>query len=173
MKPVLTKQFTNATVRLGQNVTFTCETQIDALPIFMFYKLDAHIIRSYQSTSGADNSLILERYAKSLQNKNAISHFETNDQRFRLERREHSQDSNKDPLSDLETVKLNIFNTMKDDTGYYLCIVANSFKSFRVTYAFLNVTDNDVATQRTNDFLVDGDNRLNSKSACQELGINK
>lgn len=69
MKPVLTKQFTNKTIKIGQNVTLTCETQIDALPIFMFYKLDPNIIKAYQSANKLDNSLILDRYAKSLQNK--------------------------------------------------------------------------------------------------------
>jgi hypothetical protein len=52
-------------------------------------------------------------------------------------------DSNKDSLSDLETINLHITNTIKEDTGYYLCIVANSLKSFRVTYSFLNVLSKD------------------------------
>jgi hypothetical protein len=64
--------------------------------------------------------------------------------RIVLDRREHSIDSNKDSLADLETVNLRIFNTIESDTGYYLCIVANSMKSFRVTYSFLNVLPNEV-----------------------------
>jgi hypothetical protein len=70
---------------------------------------------------------------------NAFSDFATKDPRIQLKRREHVHDSNKDALSDLETVDLHILNTTQSDIGYYLCIVANSLKSFRVTYAFLNV----------------------------------
>lgn len=66
----------------------------------------------------------------------------TIDERYKLERRHHIDDSNKDSFSDLETVNLKILQTRSDDQGYYLCIVANSPKSFRVTYAYLNVTDN-------------------------------
>ena len=60
-----------------------------------------------------------------------------------MERREHMEDSNKDSLSDLETINLHITNSITEDTGYYLCIVANSLKSFRVTYSFLNVLSED------------------------------
>ena len=60
-----------------------------------------------------------------------------------MERREHTEDSNKDSLSDLETINLHITNSITEDTGYYLCIVANSLKSFRVTYSFLNVLSED------------------------------
>lgn len=65
----------------------------------------------------------------------------TIDEKYKLERRQHIEDSNKDSFSDLETVNLKIINVRPADQGYYLCIVANSPKSFRVTYAFLNITD--------------------------------
>lgn len=39
----------------------------------------------------------------------------------------------------METINLNILNVIENDKGFYLCIVANSLKSFRVTYAYLNV----------------------------------
>ena len=43
----------------------------------------------------------------------------------------------------METINLHITNSITEDTGYYLCIVANSLKSFRVTYSFLNVLSED------------------------------
>lgn len=67
----------------------------------------------------------------------------TVDKRIVLERREHSDDSNKDILADLETVNLTILDVNQQDQGYYVCIVANSLKSFRVTYAFLNIVQDD------------------------------
>ena len=64
MKPILTKHFHNKSVSQGDNVTFTCETQIDSLPIFLFYKLDQDISRIYQSKKeGFD----LDKHSKSLQ----------------------------------------------------------------------------------------------------------
>lgn len=69
MKPVLTKHFSNTTVNKGENVTFTCETQVDALPVFLFYKLDKNIFKAYHSGENSDDFLFLEKYTKPLQNK--------------------------------------------------------------------------------------------------------
>ena len=137
----MTKQFENKWAKIGENVTFTCEAQIDALPVFLFYKLDKNILNEYQSGHHTESDTdLLDKYAKSLQNKNALSFYETTDRRVVLERREHAIDSSKDPLADFETIHLRINQLVLDDTGYYLCIVANSLNSFRVTYAFLNVS---------------------------------
>lgn len=70
-----------------------------------------------------------------------MSYYETTDRRFVLMRREHIIDSSKDPLADFETINLNILELIKDDSGFYLCIVANSPSSFRVTYGYLNVSE--------------------------------
>jgi len=67
IKPILTKQFSNQTVSPGQNATFTCETQIDALPVFIFYKLDQGIVSKYLNAATNVNSNILDKYAHSLQ----------------------------------------------------------------------------------------------------------
>ncbi|CAF0730467.1 unnamed protein product [Brachionus calyciflorus] len=145
VKPIITKHFTNQTISKGDNATFTCETQIDSLPIFLFYKLDETVISSYDSYR-EDISTFLDKYALPLQKKDSFSDYISTNDRIVLERRQHLDDSNKDSLSDLETVNLKIMNTMRSDQGYYLCIVANSLKSFRVTYGFLNITT------ETNDF---------------------
>lgn len=149
-KPILTKQFENKWAHTGENVTFTCEAQIDALPVFLFYKLDRNILDEYDDENDEDDDVsLLDRHAKSLQNKNALSFYETTDRRVSLERREHTLDSSHDPLADFETINLKITRLVDDDTGYYLCIVANSVSSFRVTYAFLNVTPLQVPPPQT------------------------
>ena len=145
IKPILTKQFVNQTVNAGQNVTFTCETQIDALPVFLFYKLNASILQEYTSMlqqKRIQSVDLLDKYAHALQDQqNIFNDFASVDPRVVLQRREHTGDPNKDPLSDLETVQLQILNTISSDSAYYLCIVANSVKSFRVTYSYLTVKD--------------------------------
>ena len=65
----------------------------------------------------------------------------TTDKRFKLERRKHVEDSNNDGLADLESVSFSIQSAIESDQGYYLCIVANSIRSFRVTYSFLTVNN--------------------------------
>ena len=70
---------------------------------------------------------------------NAFDDYATTNPRIVLERREHTDDPNKDARSDFETVNLHVLNAVQQDQGYYMCIVANSLRSFRVTYAFLNV----------------------------------
>jgi hypothetical protein len=89
---------------------------------------------------------------------NSISDYATIDPRIVLDRHAHIKDSNKDSLSDLETVDLKIFNTSPNDKGYYICIVANSMKSFRMTYSFLNVTHNsDDINYNNNDNIISND----------------
>lgn len=41
---------------------------------------------------------------------------------------------------------MHITNAAKSDSAYYLCIVANSLKSFRVTYSYLKVIDKIIPT---------------------------
>lgn len=144
VKPILTKHFENRTALKGNNVTFTCETQIDALPLFLFYKLNKTILSEYNKNK--NSNLLVSKYAHALQERSdTTSGADLNDyksvdpKRIRIERRIHSLDSNKDNLADLETVSLHISNLVTSDAGYYLCIVANSIKSFRVTYSYLNV----------------------------------
>jgi hypothetical protein len=74
-------------------------------------------------------------------NKDTVSDYVSTDPRIKLERKFHTEDSNKDSLADLETVNIHIIDTLNSDEGYYLCIVANSLKSFRVTYGFLKIVD--------------------------------
>lgn len=70
MKPILTKHFSNKTVSIGSNVSFTCETQIDALPMFLFYKLNETILNTYNSASNKENIFkLLDKYAKPLQDR--------------------------------------------------------------------------------------------------------
>ena len=139
LKPILTKHFTNQTVHVGENVTLTCEAQIDALPLFFFYKLDSSICSAYNAKKNVD---LLDEYALALQDQqNLFNDFATVDPKYALLRRPHVLDSNKDPLSDLETVSLHVLNVTKEDSAFYLCIVANSLKSFRVTYSYLTVID--------------------------------
>ena len=71
----MTKHFTNVSAQPGDNVTFTCEAQVDALPIFLFYKLDKSILKAYEVANGLDSFSLLDKYAKSLQNKVYITHF--------------------------------------------------------------------------------------------------
>ncbi len=142
MKPILTKYFENKTVNQGDNVTLTCETQIDALPIFSFYKLNSTIIAEYNKNNKNSKTFMISKYSKSLQERTDFDHNDyksIDPSHIVLERRVHSIDSNKDNLADLETVNLRILNAVYSDSGYYLCIVANSIKSFRVTYSFVNV----------------------------------
>lgn len=68
--------------------------------------------------------------------------------RFSIERRAHSQDSNRDELSDLETVSLHIQDVSAIDQGFYVCLVANSASAFRATHAFLKV----ISIVTTNEF---------------------
>lgn len=68
-KPIITKQFENKTITVGQNVTFTCQTQIDALPIFLFYKLNKDIAKVYNSISLDSNGELLDMYSEPLQDK--------------------------------------------------------------------------------------------------------
>ncbi|RNA40231.1 Vascular endothelial growth factor receptor [Brachionus plicatilis] len=140
IRPILTRQFSNQSVARGDNATFTCQTQMDSFPMFLFYKLSKDIMTKY-SDQKYDISSLLDQNALALQKKDSFSDYMTIDDRFKLERRQHIEDSNKDSFSDLETVNLKILKTNPTDQGYYLCIVANSPKSFRVTYGFLNVTD--------------------------------
>ena len=149
MKPILTKHFTNKTISTGENVTFTCETQIDSLPLFFFYKLNPLIFDAYNSVSHDKPTMdLLDKFAVGLQDqRNLFNDYATIDRRYVLQRREHSADANKDPLSDLETINLHILNTTKDDSAFYLCIVANNPKSFRVTYSYLRVLDAEVTTK--------------------------
>jgi hypothetical protein len=151
IKPILTKHFVNQTAIVGKNVTFTCETQIDALPLFFFFKLSPSILDAYNSVAYAKaNTDLLDKFATPLQDQNNLfNDYATIDPRYVLQRREHSSDSNKDPLSDLETINLHILNTTKEDSAFYLCIVANNPKSFRVTYSFLNVEDAEITTTTT------------------------
>jgi hypothetical protein len=155
IKPILTKHFTNKTVTVGENVTFTCETQIDALPLFFFYKIDPLIFDLYNSFSYEKSKIdLLDKFAVGLQDKNNLfNDYATIDRRYVLQRREHSLDSNKDPLSDLETINLHILNTTKQDSAFYLCIVANNPKSFRVTYSYLSVVDPEATTKQMNTYI--------------------
>lgn len=111
------------------------------MPIFLFFKLDPHIVTEYQAKD--NNYNLLDRYALSLQDNKATSDYSSIDpEHYSIERRQHTEDSNKDALSDLETVNLHVLNSQLLDRAYYLCIVANSLKSFRITYSFLNVVAN-------------------------------
>lgn len=141
-KPILTKHYQNRTVEAGQNTTMTCETQIDSLPIFLFYKLNSQIVQEYNSNS-TSHSNFLQKYADPLQLRDDImaDDYTAKNPRIQFERRIHTRDSNRDILADLETIHMHILNTVESDTGYYLCIVANSLKSFRVTYGYLEVTE--------------------------------
>lgn len=164
MKPILTKYFENKTVNQGDNVTLTCETQIDALPIFSFYKLNSTIIAEYNKNNKNSKTFMISKYSKSLQERTDFDHNDyksIDPSHIVLERRVHSIDSNKDNLADLETVNLRILNAVYSDSGYYLCIVANSIKSFRVTYSFVNVivpakTTNVLLEDYVNEVIFDG-----------------
>lgn len=142
-KPILTKHYQNKTVEAGQNTTMTCETQIDSLPIFLFYKLNSAILSEYNSNKTKGN--FLEKYADPLQLRDDLmaDDYTSKYPRIRFERRIHTKDSNRDILADLETIHMHIMNAIESDTGYYLCIVANSLKSFRVTYGYLEVIERD------------------------------
>ena len=67
MKPIITKQFENKTINAGDNVTLTCETQMDALPIFIFYKLNQYIKSYYDPVNLNRNLNLLQLYATPLQ----------------------------------------------------------------------------------------------------------
>jgi hypothetical protein len=149
-KPILTKHFANITMQAGANVTFTCETQIDSLPTFIFYKLNETIVNEYNALekkgSDASDLKFLERNSLPLQDEDSFDDYASIDPRFVLSRRAHTDDSNKDHMSDMETVYLTVLNTRPEDRGFYLCLVANSIKSFRLTYGFLNVVESDNTT---------------------------
>jgi hypothetical protein len=135
---------------LGENVTFTCETQIDSLPIFMFYKLNESIVAEYNAldkeASVTTDLKFLEKYSMPLQDEESLNDYASVDPRIVLSRREHTEDSNKDVMSDVETVYMTVLDVKREDSGFYLCLVANSLKSFRLTYGFLNVVDSKNAT---------------------------
>ena len=76
---------------------------------------------------------------KSWKDTDLASDYLSIDPRIRFERRIHMEDSNKDAEADLETINMHILNAVDKDSGIYLCIVANSVRSFRVTYGVLNV----------------------------------
>ena len=170
IKPILTKHFTNKTINVGENVTFTCETQIDALPLFFFYKIDPLIFDSYNSVSyDKPNIDLLDKFAVGLQDKNNLfNDYATIDRRYILQRREHYLDANKDPLSDLETINLHILNTIKQDSAFYLCIVANNPKYFRVTYSYLSVVDAEVTTKNMTAY-IDSNSVSSSISSIHDL----
>lgn len=136
-------------------MTFTCETQIESMPIFLFHKLNNNILQVYANKS-AQFSIqeLLKKYSESLQlrSNDMVDDYETKNPRIKLNRRAHSKDSNQDMMSDLETITMTITDTVESDKGYYLCIVANSVKSFRVTYGFLNVTNEILVVEKSSFF---------------------
>ena len=69
----------------------------------------------------------------------SVGELASKETRVNIERRAHSQDSNRDPMSELETVNVRIQNVQMEDQGFYLCIVANAPNAFRSTNAFLRV----------------------------------
>jgi hypothetical protein len=83
--------------------------------------------------------MIISEYLNLKQDTELATDYLSIDPRIRFERRIHMEDSNKDAEADLETINMHILNAVTKDSGIYLCIVANSVKSFRVTYGFLNV----------------------------------
>ncbi len=144
------------------------------MPVFLFYKLNRTILAEY--TKNKNSNSLLAKHTFSLQER---STWDTNDYKsidpdhIRIERRVHSIDANKDNLADLETVHLRILNAVHSDSGYYLCIVANSIKSFRVTYSFVNVVGHHHTTTSSSsdpfsylsidygDFLLSDETKLN------------
>jgi hypothetical protein len=116
----------------------------------MFYKLNETIVAEYNAldkeNSVASDLKFLEKYSLPLQDEESLDDYASVDPRIVLSRREHTDDSNKDALSDVETVFLSVLNVKREDSGFYLCLVANSLKSFRLTYGFLNVIDSKNAT---------------------------
>jgi len=142
-RPVLTSLFHSTKVNQGSNITFTCQTQIDALPVFLFYRLSPHIIQAYSG-----QNFNLSEFAQPLQkfDPDMADDYMSVVPRVTFERRVHVEDSNQDIMSDMETIHLHLNNVQTDDIGYYLCIVANSQKAFRLTYALLEVNE---ATQVT------------------------
>lgn len=170
MKPILTKHFENKTVQQGQNVTLTCETQIDALPIFLFYKLNQTILTEYNRNKNSNSILSKHSHPIQMRSDSAMNDYQSSDpNHIRLERRIHSSDSNKDNLAELETINLHVLNTIQSDSGYYLCIVANSMKSFRVTYSYLDVmAPKPITTTITYDYV----DTLTESSRFWSLGNN-
>jgi hypothetical protein len=71
----------------------------------------------------------------------------------------------------LETINLHITNAAKSDSAYYLCIVANSLKSFRVTYSYLKVIDKIIPTTKTDapSTSVFADSKLNQNETASGI----
>jgi hypothetical protein len=168
------------TLQEGENATFTCGTQIDSLPIFMFYKIDEQLIWFYQnkkdraSLNDLNNALdLINKYSFSIQNLESLDDFETiNPEKYSIERRAHQLDSNKDDKADLETMNLNVFNLEASDRGFYVCIIANSLTSFRLTYAFLNVLNTSSTSSSTNNN-IESDLMIVEKQLGSFFGRNK
>ena len=59
----------NQTVQQGSNVTFTCETQIDALPVFLFYKIDSTAFEAFDRSEPMKNAQLLQRHSHPLQDR--------------------------------------------------------------------------------------------------------
>lgn len=87
-----------------------------------------------------------------------------------IKRREHVDDPNIDSKADFETVNLTIINSNINDSAYYLCIVANSPKSFRLTYSYLNVLP--AVDMNTNTFINTTSTDLTIQ-AIENVGFNK
>jgi len=139
-RPVITARFQSASVPPGANVTFTCQTQVDALPVFLFYRLSPGILQAYSDRSAQFH---LADHAQPLQllDSDLAGDYVPAVPRLTFERRAHVQDANQDALADMETLSLRISGAVAADSGYYLCIVANSQRAFRLTYALLEVSE--------------------------------